>query len=150
MQEEINEILKKHLPEQVGDVLRERLEQADQDSNSLKTARNSLVQKEEQIEKLKATVQEYQSLNDRNSGLDAREKDISVREVNLAIRELSYQLESEKQKTQFAKDVALGLVRNTTYRESAWSSKNENIMNPQGYRETVNNTDSTTKTTDAD
>lgn len=120
---EFQEIIKKNLPAQVGDVLKERLEQADKDVkliDSLRVANESYVKK---IQELNLIVDGYKEFDERNLNLEKREKEVSERERQQEIEKLKYQLESEKNKTEFTKEVALKLVRNTEYRNNIFDSE---------------------------
>ena len=59
---------------------------------------------------------EYAKFDSRNSALDVAEDAVRKRENDIQIEELKYQLAAEKDKTEFTKNVALGLVRNTEFK----------------------------------
>lgn len=126
MEKEISEIIEKNLPAQVGDVLRKRLQQADEYEGLIKLQVESIKIKDELIEKQDAEIRAYKRFDDRNAVLDQKEKDVSNAQIELRIKTLEYQLDSEKDKTNFSKDVALGLVRNLEYRKSMVGSESQN------------------------
>jgi len=126
MEIEIKQIIEKNLPAQVGDVLKLRLDQADKDAARLKAIEDQLVKRNEFASQLEAQISEYKKFDSRNAAIDARELAVSNSERDLKVKELQYQLESEKEKTAYTKEVALGLVRNTEYRKSILDSEIQN------------------------
>lgn len=123
MNEEIRLLIKKNLPAETGDVLKQVLEQAEKDAKAVVALEGLNRECAKQIDSLKSKIREYERFDTRNSNLDAREKDVNSKEINLRIKELEYQLNAESDKTQFAKDVALGLVRNTEYKRTVFSNE---------------------------
>ncbi len=117
-EQEIQEVIKKNLPAHVGDVLKERLAQADRDASALEAAKKIVEQKDNELKCKEATILDYQAK-------DSQYLQLEIREKELEITTLKYQLETEKDKTQFSKDVALGLVRNTEYRKNIFDSENQ-------------------------
>jgi phosphoribosyl-dephospho-CoA transferase len=118
MTQEIEEIIKKNLPAQVGEILKSRLEQADRDSSTVKNQAEQIISKTATISGLEKTISDYRQFDSRNSALEAREKAVDQAERDLKVKTLEFQLASEKEKTEFTKSVALGLVRNTEYRRT--------------------------------
>lgn len=123
IQEEIKASIEKNLPKQVSDVLRKRLEKADEDEASLASANELIAQQRKTIEDYRQKESKLNSLESFSATLDEREKNLNERERNLDVQKLSYELAAEKDKTQFTKKLALRLVRNTTYRKDAFSSQ---------------------------
>ncbi len=122
---EIQEILKKNLPQQVGEVLQSRLKQADSDASELVKHKGYVTDRDEAIKKLQAEIQKYMAFDTRNAELEKREKAVAVKENEMSIKELTYQLESEKDKTKFSREVAMGLVRNVEYRKSLFDTQSQ-------------------------
>lgn len=129
METEIKAIIEKNLPAQVGDVLKLRLEQAEKDVVKVKQQEEALQSKNVTITGLEKQVADYKKFDERNATLEAREKAVADGERNLKVATLEFQLTAEKEKTQFSKDVALGLVRNTEFRKHIFDSENQ-----QGYQ----------------
>ena len=125
MELEIKEIIAKNLPAHVGDVLKTRLEQADKNDIKIEVQTKELEAKDKTIRELEKTIRDYSALDQRNSQLSAREKEVEDKERDLKIKTLEYQLDSEKDKTKFSQDVALGLVRNSEYRRSLFDNISE-------------------------
>lgn len=134
MQDEFKAIIEKNLPAQVGDVLKTRLEQAEKDSDTVKNQNEKIKDLNEIIDKLENIIIGYREFDKRNAELETREIKIKEEERNLKIKTLEYQLACEQEKTSFTKEVAMGLVRNTTYRESIFDNENS-----QGYYDHKNN-----------
>lgn len=123
MTEEIKAIIEKSLPAQVGDVLKQRLEQAEKDAVKVRLQEEALQSKNAAIAKLEKQVADYKKMDERNAALEAREKAVTDGERNLKVSTLEFQLTAEKEKTQFSKDVALGLVRNTEYKKTVFDTR---------------------------
>lgn len=122
---EIQEIIKKNLPQQVGEVLKVRLEQAEKDTKKVIELESEIANLKELIKSLTNELANYVKYNERNSKLDEREVFLDKRQHDLDLQILQNKFESEKEKTEFAKSVALGLVRNTEYRKSIFGSENQ-------------------------
>jgi len=123
---EIQEIIKKNLPQQVGDVLKVRLEQAERDANLVVQLKNTISQLEDSVKKHLIRINNYELLNDRNSKLDEREVLLNKKQHDLDLEILQQKFENEKDKSDFAKSLALGLVRNTEFRKSVFDNENQN------------------------
>ena len=57
--------------------------------------------------------------------MDKREEDLNKEKHNLDLEMLKFQLEVEKDKSVFTKEIALGLVRNTEYRRNIFDNTSE-------------------------
>jgi hypothetical protein len=121
---EFEEIIKKNLPAQVGEVLKKRLEQAEADANQVKNLEAQLVSRNNHVTGLEAKINEYKKLDERNAGLEAREKKVEIDERDLKVKTLEVQLGAAQNNSQFAKDVALGLVKNVEYKRSVFGTEN--------------------------
>ena len=122
---EIQEIIKKNLPQEVGDILKLRLQQADEDASNSVKLREQLDSRNLLIAKLEKQVEEYKTFDNRNTVLEAREKYVDDRERKVELETLRYQLISEQDKTNFAKSIGLGLVRNIEYRNNIFDSESQ-------------------------
>jgi hypothetical protein len=123
MENEFQEIIKKNLPAQVGEALKTRLEIAD-------SAEKQIPALMEQIEKLKTTVKDQDkriiSQNELDEKLHQQKtqaEQLLEDKRNLEVEKLKIQLEAEKDKSEFSKSVALGLVRNQEFRRTVFDSK---------------------------
>lgn len=126
MEEKFKKIIEESLPAQVGTVLKTRLEQAERDAIEVKRLAEVSGEKDIKIKQLEEEIRKYMKFDERNSNLDTREKTLDEQEKELKIKTLEYKLESEQDKTKFAKEVALGLVRNSEYRRTLY----DNVSSP--------------------
>lgn len=123
---EIQEIIKKNLPQQVGDVLKIRLEQAEKDAKKVLELESKVFQLEKTLNEKQSELSAYKLLDERNSKLDERESFLDKIQHDLDLEILQQKYENEKDKSEFAKSVVLGLVRNIEYRKSIFDSENQN------------------------
>ena len=147
MEQQIKEIIEKNLPKQVGETLQKRLAEADKNEKLLEIANQSLLTGKKAMEDADAAIDSLKTQLDKHKNLDKREKEITDKETAFEIEKLKYQLESEKDKTSFSKEVALGLVRNTQYRRDVFDNVSEPGGTDQyGNRLYVNKTQNLTET----
>jgi len=100
MEQEIKDIIAKNLPQHVGEVLKQRLDQADRDAVELKRLESVLDKKEEYINKLENQNREFSARISDGLALQQRERAIEDRERNLELEMLKLKLaESEKRNT---------------------------------------------------
>lgn len=127
-QEKIEKAIKESLPSQVGEVLKQELERIPKLEHQLKVSEDSINDKLVTIRRLEDKVNELQHLENKARSLELKEAALEKGERDLKIRELEYQLNSEKDKSEFARQVALGLVRNTVFKENVF----DNVSGPSG------------------
>jgi hypothetical protein len=133
MEQEINEIIAKNMPQAVGEQLRKRLEQADRDSEKNKQYSTLLDTQRAQITQLMGEVGELKAKLDAHAALEKREAEVSARERAAENQALRTELEAHKGNAEFARSVAMGLVRNIEYRNSVYESQTHRAMAvPQG------------------
>lgn len=120
----IGKAIEESLPAQVGAQLKKQLElipslqkEVEDLSDRNKILKEDLVVANKMIEELKSELSKHEKLYQREYAIDKAER-------NLEIEKLKYQLESEKQKSIFTREVALGLVRNAEYRSNVFENKN--------------------------
>jgi len=97
MNKEIQEAIKKSLPNQVGEALKLRIEQADKDAETVKEQATCINGHLTTILNLNTTISEYKKLDERNNKLVERENKVADDERNqkLIISELKLE-QSEK------------------------------------------------------
>jgi hypothetical protein len=149
MEKEFKEIIEKNLPAQVGDVLQKRLAKAVEDEQTVKSLNTTLSFRNEEITKLSNRIEEYKKFDERNTQLTAREIAVGVAERNLQVERLKDQLAAEKDKTQFVREVTLGLVRNTEYRKSVFNNENKNVPDQYGSTRYINESSNSDQTESA-
>lgn len=141
MYEEIKSIIEKNLPAQVGESLKKVLEQGKKDAESVKSLNDQIQKLVLNVNEKEKRISEYQKFDDRNAKLDERESQLAERERNMTITQLRMELVAEKEKSDFAKSVAMGLVRNAEYRRSLWESKDSpTSMDQYGVQRYANST----------
>lgn len=146
LESKISKAISESLPAQLGEELRKQLElipvlknEVEQLMERNKSLRSDLDAANEKLTKAKEEISKH-------AHLSLREKEIKESETRFEIAKLNYQLEAEKDKSSFAKSVALGLVRNAEYRTSVMEKKNVPVgMDQYGNPRSVYSTDSRTE-----
>lgn len=118
MEQELKQLIEKNLPAQVGQVLQERLLKADRDAAEVERLKMQLDGEVKEKVDLQVRLLHQDEVLQLEKDTKERLDDIKERERELDLERLKYQLEVEKEKSEFAKNVALGLVRNTEYRNT--------------------------------
>lgn len=65
-QKELQESIKKNLPQQVGEILKQRLEQADEDAKKAEELASKLIERNEEVEELEKIIRDYKQFDVRN------------------------------------------------------------------------------------
>lgn len=84
---EIREIIEKNLPAQVGNALKERLDQAELDASECRRLAAEKKHIYEELGQLKATVKAFGSLEDRDKAVSEREAAVLKRELAADLNE---------------------------------------------------------------
>lgn len=153
LEQDLKEVITKNLPQAAGELLQQRLAQADKDavkvaqlSADLDVSRTRHSDALNKIHTLEAQLAAHAELAKREEAVATRERDAELKEVKA-------QLAASQENTKFARDVALGLVRNVEYRKTV--HEGESLQQPYtppggGYPVNANVTNSrTTSTTDS-
>lgn len=134
MDAQIQAILEKELSAEAGKVLKNLLEQGEQNAQEVEKLKGVIKEKEQTIKENENMIRDYvlraifeDQLNEKEAELAKQEKELKNKERELRIKELEYQLEGEKDKTSFCKNVALGLVRNTEFRKEMFYSNSDQV-----------------------
>jgi hypothetical protein len=147
LEKEIKAAIEANLPAQVGDVLKEKLLQADRDAANVRTITEELYKLRGDLNDRDAKLSEYSKFDARNDELDKREEDLGLKVRLSVINELNYKLEAEKDKTTFVKELAMGLVRNTEYRRELFDSQSKPVnVDQYGNQHYANSTQNSTET----
>jgi len=123
MKIEIQKIIEKSLPAEVGTILKERLEKAENDVVLLEEANKTIENLQKQKVKFEKRIADYQAFDTRNTELGAREEVVSELERNLKVSKLETQLEEANKRADIVKDFTSGLVRNTSFRKEVFSNE---------------------------
>lgn len=128
LEKELNEVIKKNLPQHVGEALRERLEQADKDAKEVErlTSLNKTLTNDNA--RLVAESSKVYEQGQKYADLKSREKELADAIKFFEIEKLTVELAAERESKEFARNVALGLVRNTQYKETIFDT--ETVVNP--------------------
>lgn len=119
----ISKAITESLPAQLGEELRKQLELIPSLQNEVNQfiERNNFLRFD--LDAAREKLTKAQEEISKHAHLSVREKAIQDAERKFEIEKLTYQLAAEKDKTEFAKGVALGLVRNAEYRTSVFEYK---------------------------
>lgn len=118
MEKEILDIISKNLPEQVGSVLKKRLEEAEVDKKRIEQLENSVKYNTDKVLTLEKQLTEYKVLEVRQKVLDSREQEISKRENNQRVWEAELKaLEADKRANELAGFVGM-VFKSPIFRKS--------------------------------
>lgn len=123
--QEVQESIKKNLPSQVGDLLKEVLEQGKKDKEKVGVLEKDYEKFQIEIKRLQEEIRKYMKLDERNSKLDIKEKEILEKERMLEVTILREQLLEANKRSELAVGFTQSLVRNTIFRENIFDSKNQ-------------------------
>ncbi len=141
---DIQDAIAKQLPAQVGEVLRVRLEQAEKDAKERSILESRNAEQRREIQQLEARVTNRDIELKKAGDLNARAADLDKRERDLRITLLEAQLAASNTNATFAKEVALGLVRNVEYRHSVFETNSKQVPTAPGSY-TMSQTDTSNK-----
>lgn len=122
MTQEIEEIIKKNLPAQVGEVLQARLKLATDLENTNKYLNSSIEKLQLREKELIKEIEVYKKHDERNAALDAREKTLMERERLQEVTELKTKLEEANKRADMVKEFTAGLVRNVEFKKRVFDS----------------------------
>lgn len=125
MKEGIQKIIEANLPKQVGEVLQKRLQELEEKEEQLIKANELISKQSVEISELTSRVTSKEHLDKQYEVLEVNLAKLVEDKRNLKVEKLEFQLASERDKTQFSKEVALGLVRNTEFRKTVFDSENQ-------------------------
>ena len=137
--------IQKNLPQAVGETLKEELEELARFRKNSEVTVKLTADLSEVRKELATLKRQTDNLWEREQTLVKKEDEIACRERDFAMKQLQAQLEREREKTQFCKDIALGLVRNVEYRNEVFTSSNKTHM-VNGYPQSMCESDNTTET----
>jgi molecular chaperone GrpE (heat shock protein) len=138
MHDEIQEIIRKNLPQEVGEMLRERLEEAGNDRIELERANNTLDGCFEKIRELEAQVEKHRCLDDRYHDLRKQENKLQAKENEFELLHTRKDLDREQQRSEELKEIMGMILRPATVR----TALQKTIMGDGGYQYDYNIRDS--------
>lgn len=120
---EMEEIIKKNLPAQVGEVLSKELERLYKVETEHNYYKDIVSKNDVEIKELRSKLEEHRVLDAKLKTIEEAQEKLNNETRDLKVKILEYQLEAEKDKTDFTKNVALGLVRNTEFKKSIFDNE---------------------------
>jgi hypothetical protein len=127
LKKDIIKAIDQNIAAEVGNHLKTRLEKAETDAQLVKDQAAQIKNLDKEIKEKDKTILELRSKLDKHAGLGVREATIRTTEQKLKEMELEAKLGAEMEKTQFMKDVTLGLVKNTNFKRSVFGGYNDNF-----------------------
>lgn len=147
---DFKELVKKNLPAHIGEALQEKLKQADKDAKALDAASIELSELRITKNELTSELNKHIALNTRSASLDVREATLREAEVTKEVTELKIRLEESDKRAETITEITRSLVRNTTFRESLFSTKDVVTQDNNGFATLTPTTATSNKTTEAD
>lgn len=120
IQAELRAAIERNLPTQIGKVLQKRLEQAESDRQEVSALKAESASLEAALKEERKEVERLKGLLAAHAALDERESAVADRERGIQVTQLEIELAAEKESKEFAKNVALGLVRNIEFRRNRY------------------------------
>lgn len=124
---EIKAAIDKDLPNQIGQTLKERLEKADKDAELLAGANERADRYEKERDTARGQLASAKEELSKHAALAAREAAVEKRERGAEIAELKVQLAAAQGNTEFARGVAMGLVRNIEFRNNSFQNSSDSV-----------------------
>lgn len=130
---EINAIIKKNLPAQVGKELQEVLAQAEADRATLKLLNTEFKKLEANYDKLKDKEAEWQDLEEKDRVLTEEREKFEEEKRDAKVKELEYKLEQANLRADTIGNYTTNLVRNTIVRKNILDTEHrDGFTNDQG------------------
>lgn len=117
MEKEIKDIIAKNLPQHVGEIIRERLNKADEDAAQVDKLYKTLAQKEATLSDLSIENAKLVSMLDKQIDIKDREKAVEERERNLEIEMLKLKLEESEKRNIIGTQLVDTVFRSPVYRK---------------------------------
>lgn len=127
IEQRIKDALAKHLPQALGEELQKRLNKADEDAVEVARLTAHLDQAKLRNTALDGRISKLQEDMDKHLALAAREAAVAKREHDADLAELRVKLAAAEGSQMFAQNLAMGLVRNTEYRQSVFHSESTSV-----------------------
>lgn len=118
MEQEIKDIIAKNLPEQVGNVLKERLEKAEKDAKDLEIMNVSYGNLMIELEGKKQKLKELMSLESRINDIKNAEESIKERRMEMALQISDIKLQEAEKRADELRNVLEIVFKSPVYRKS--------------------------------
>lgn len=125
---EITEAINKHLPQALGDALQQRLKKGDEDAAALLLANRQLETSRADSRSAQARYERAEATLAKHAVLDARDEAVTKREASADLRDAKVALAAANENAKFARDVALGLVRNVEWRNQVFETHDQRAI----------------------
>lgn len=125
MNQEIEEIIKKNLPAQVGEVLKKQLDQAEKDAATVIHQKERIEQQQTEINALSVKLQKHYDLDQREAEIKTRELNVSDKERAIEVFALQIRLEEANKRAELISGFTAALVRNTEFRKTIFDSETQ-------------------------
>lgn len=119
---DVQESIKKNLPQMVGQELQEYISQAELATKALAIAKDTIKELRSEVARYKTLDQEYCDMAHRERALEQAEAAIKAKDQALDKHVLEIKLQSMQNERDNATAMAMGLVRNTEFKRSNFSS----------------------------
>lgn len=131
----IKKVITDGLAKEVGETLKQeldRLYQIEKDHKGLMSKTDILLL---DAKKMQEYIYTHGDLKQFENDLNSREKEVIALEQRLKESRLEYSILIEKEKSEFCKNVALGLVRNQEYNTNVFKNKTSPATEQNGYNQ---------------
>lgn len=143
---DLQDLITKHLPQQVGDLLRKQLALVD----DLKTANEALkihvMNSAETIKKLNSRLSEEDAITNREVTVTRREREVAVRENAMTLNE--YKVIAAEQRTEDIRTIASIFGRNPRFVNTQEYSSDRQVLSQDGCTETLRDRSQNATTTE--
>ena len=123
MTNEINEIIKKNLPQQVGEILQKELARIPQLEKDLLDAKNAYNIAQSENREAQAELKQLKELKLEMEALRKERADIEERQRNLKVTLLEKDLAAAQSINTNSMEILKGLVRNTNFRKTVFGTE---------------------------
>ena len=133
--QQYKEILKKSLPQHVGEILQAELEELDRLRKRVKELDDKTIKMVNEIQDLKNLKLDAKKLDTEWADFAKEREKFKEEKRNLKIEKLEHQLGCEKDKVNFSRELLRGIIRNTTIRKSILDSETSGqpVTDAKGY-----------------
>lgn len=150
MDKEILEIIDKNMPAMVGEALKARLQQADEDKAQLAHTTKLYKEKCETIRDLEAQKDKLREALNKHVELEKREDAVREREIKQEVELLKVQIEAQKRIASAGWEFLNTLAKNPTVKESVYRSIHNGSTYNNGGTQYYPTGDSETRTTETE
>lgn len=117
MELEIQKIIAEHLPEQVGAVLKKKLQRADDDAHDIIVLRENLLKKDQQLSHQNEVIADLRSKIIKASELESWEQELNKRQRDMEIEILKLKLEEAEKRNSIGERFVEQIFRSPVYRK---------------------------------